>query len=89
MPRPVRFAVPVFWIVKVTLALATRAVAEGSDFRLNGRKLWITNAQEAGLFIVFANANFRLVRTRPTDYGQAMDVRDGSNGIYVGLGYLF
>ena len=24
---------------------------------LNGRKLWITNAIEAGLFIVFANVN--------------------------------
>ena len=24
---------------------------------LNGRKLWITNALEAGLFIVFANVN--------------------------------
>jgi butyryl-CoA dehydrogenase/short/branched chain acyl-CoA dehydrogenase len=38
-------------------ALATRARADGDDFLLNGRKLWITNAKEAGLFIVFANAN--------------------------------
>jgi alkylation response protein AidB-like acyl-CoA dehydrogenase len=38
-------------------ALATRAVADGDDFRLTGRKLWITNAAEAGLFLVFANAN--------------------------------
>jgi len=38
-------------------ALATRARADGDDFVLNGRKLWITNANEAGLFIVFANAN--------------------------------
>jgi alkylation response protein AidB-like acyl-CoA dehydrogenase len=37
-------------------ALATRATAKGSDWSLTGRKLWITNAQEAGLFIVFANA---------------------------------
>jgi alkylation response protein AidB-like acyl-CoA dehydrogenase len=37
-------------------ALVTRATAEGSDWSLTGRKLWITNAQEAGLFIVFANA---------------------------------
>jgi alkylation response protein AidB-like acyl-CoA dehydrogenase len=37
-------------------ALATRAIARGSDWLLTGRKLWITNAQEAGLFIVFANA---------------------------------
>jgi alkylation response protein AidB-like acyl-CoA dehydrogenase len=38
-------------------ALATRASARGSDWSLTGRKLWITNAHEAGLFIVFANAN--------------------------------
>jgi alkylation response protein AidB-like acyl-CoA dehydrogenase len=38
-------------------ALATRATANGSDWSLTGRKLWITNAHEAGLFIVFANAN--------------------------------
>jgi short-chain 2-methylacyl-CoA dehydrogenase len=38
-------------------ALATRAVADGDDFRLTGRKLWITNAAEAGLFLVFANVN--------------------------------
>jgi alkylation response protein AidB-like acyl-CoA dehydrogenase len=38
-------------------ALATRATADGDDFRLTGRKLWITNAAEAGLFLVFANAN--------------------------------
>ena len=37
-------------------ALATRAVADGADFVLNGRKLWISNAQEADVFIVFANA---------------------------------
>jgi butyryl-CoA dehydrogenase/short/branched chain acyl-CoA dehydrogenase len=38
-------------------ALATRAQEVAGGFRLNGRKLWITNAAEAGLFIVFANAN--------------------------------
>ncbi len=38
-------------------ALATRAREDGDHFVLNGRKLWITNAKEAGLFIVFANAN--------------------------------
>ena len=35
-------------------ALTTRAVESGDEFRLTGRKLWITNANEAGLFIVFA-----------------------------------
>jgi len=35
-------------------ALQTRAEAIAGGFRLNGRKLWISNAREAGLFIVFA-----------------------------------
>jgi butyryl-CoA dehydrogenase/short/branched chain acyl-CoA dehydrogenase len=35
-------------------ALQTRAVKRGDDYVLNGQKLWITNAKEAGVFIVFA-----------------------------------
>ncbi|MGD0893410.1 MAG: acyl-CoA dehydrogenase, partial [Terracidiphilus sp.] len=35
-------------------ALQTRAERVDGGFRLNGRKLWISNAREAGLFIVFA-----------------------------------
>lgn len=35
-------------------ALQTRAEAISGGYRLNGRKLWISNAREAGLFIVFA-----------------------------------
>jgi butyryl-CoA dehydrogenase/short/branched chain acyl-CoA dehydrogenase len=38
-------------------ALATRAEEKGDHFVLNGQKLWITNAYEAEIFIVFANAN--------------------------------
>ncbi|HSK08353.1 MAG TPA: acyl-CoA dehydrogenase, partial [Vicinamibacterales bacterium] len=38
-------------------ALASRAVVRDEGFVLNGRKLWITNGNEADLFIVFANAN--------------------------------
>jgi short-chain 2-methylacyl-CoA dehydrogenase len=38
-------------------ALACRATDNGDHFVLNGRKLWITNAVEAGLFIVFASVN--------------------------------
>ena len=38
-------------------ALATKAEEKGDHWVLNGRKLWITNAAEAGIFIVFANAN--------------------------------
>ena len=35
-------------------ALQTRAELKGGDYVLNGRKLWITNAKEASLFILFA-----------------------------------
>ena len=38
-------------------AMATRAVERGDAYVLSGRKLWITNADEAELFIVFANVN--------------------------------
>jgi len=38
-------------------ALATRAVRDGDDWLLTGRKFWITNGAEAGFFIVFANAD--------------------------------
>ena len=37
-------------------AMECRARPDGGDFVLNGRKLWTTNALEADLFIVFANA---------------------------------
>ena len=35
-------------------ALQTRAEAVAGGYRLDGRKLWISSAREAGLFIVFA-----------------------------------
>jgi alkylation response protein AidB-like acyl-CoA dehydrogenase len=38
-------------------ALQTRAVEDGDHFVLSGRKLWITNAAEAGIFLIMANAN--------------------------------
>jgi alkylation response protein AidB-like acyl-CoA dehydrogenase len=38
-------------------ALASRATPVGDRFSLSGRKLWITNGNEADLFIVFANVN--------------------------------
>ena len=38
-------------------ALSTRAFDDGGHWRLEGRKLWITNGGEAGLFIVFANVD--------------------------------
>ena len=38
-------------------ALKCQAVADGDDWILNGRKLWITNGAEAGLYIVFATVD--------------------------------
>jgi butyryl-CoA dehydrogenase/short/branched chain acyl-CoA dehydrogenase len=38
-------------------ALATTARADGDHYILNGRKLWISNAAEAGLFIVFTTVD--------------------------------
>ena len=38
-------------------ALKTRAERHGERWVLNGRKLWITNAGESSLFVVFANAD--------------------------------
>ena len=44
-------------------AMTTTASSDGTFFVLNGRKLWITNANEADIFIVFAstdtNAGYR------------------------------
>ncbi len=39
-------------------ALRLKAENRGDRFVLNGNKLWITNAKEANLFIVFANTDF-------------------------------
>jgi alkylation response protein AidB-like acyl-CoA dehydrogenase len=38
-------------------AMAARAVEKGDCFEITGRKLWITNGKEAGLVVLFANAN--------------------------------
>jgi butyryl-CoA dehydrogenase/short/branched chain acyl-CoA dehydrogenase len=38
-------------------AMQTRAVKTADGYVINGRKLWITNAQEAGLYLLFANLN--------------------------------
>lgn len=35
-------------------ALQTRAELKGNEYVLNGQKMWITNAKEAGVFILFA-----------------------------------
>ncbi|MEW6299021.1 MAG: acyl-CoA dehydrogenase [Thermodesulfobacteriota bacterium] len=38
-------------------SMTTHARLEGDTFVLNGRKLWITNGAEAGLYLLFANAD--------------------------------
>lgn len=38
-------------------ALSTRAEKKGKNWALTGRKFWITNGAEAGLFIIFANVD--------------------------------
>lgn len=38
-------------------ALTTAAAQDGDHFVVNGRKLWISNAAEAGLFVLFATVN--------------------------------
>jgi alkylation response protein AidB-like acyl-CoA dehydrogenase len=62
LPRLARSAVGAYALSEAgsgsdAFALATRAARDGDGFVLNGRKLWITNAKEAELFIVFANAD--------------------------------
>jgi|SRR5579883_342680 butyryl-CoA dehydrogenase/short/branched chain acyl-CoA dehydrogenase len=38
-------------------ALTTRAVKDGEQYRISGRKLWITNAAEANIFLLFATVD--------------------------------
>ena len=61
-------------------ALQTRAQEIHSGFRLNGRKLWISNAREAGLFIVFATIDPRAGYRGIT----AFLVEEGTAGFTVG-----
>ena len=61
-------------------ALKTRATRRGDDYILNGQKLWITNAKEAGLFIVFATLDPELGYKGIT----AFLVEQGTPGFTVG-----
>ncbi len=38
--------------------LQTKAKLQGAAWRLEGRKLWITNGAEAGVYLIFANSDF-------------------------------
>ena len=60
--------------------LQTRAARRGSGWILDGRKLWITNGAEAGLFIVFANSDF----TKGYKGITAFAVERGFQGFSVG-----
>ena len=61
-------------------AMQTRATEDGDHFVLNGQKLWITNGNEAELFVVFANANPEAGYRGIT----AFVVEKGTEGISVG-----
>jgi butyryl-CoA dehydrogenase/short/branched chain acyl-CoA dehydrogenase len=61
-------------------ALQTRAELRGDAYILNGRKLWITNGNEAGIFVVFATID------PATGYKgvTAFIVEEGAQGFTVG-----
>jgi alkylation response protein AidB-like acyl-CoA dehydrogenase len=61
-------------------AMETRAVRTENGYRLNGRKLWISNAREAGVFLVFANLNPEAGYRGIT----AFLVESGASGLTVG-----
>jgi alkylation response protein AidB-like acyl-CoA dehydrogenase len=60
--------------------LETRATRNGERWILDGRKLWITNGAEAGVFVVFANVDFALGYKGIT----AFVVERGFSGFSVG-----
>ena len=61
-------------------ALQCKAEADGDDYILNGKKIFITNAGEASLFIVFANVDFSQGYRGIT----AFVVEQGSAGLSLG-----
>ncbi|MBV32858.1 MAG: acyl-CoA dehydrogenase [Porticoccaceae bacterium] len=65
-------------------ALRTRAVKDGDDYLLTGTKRWITNANIAGLFTVFARTNAEEAGSKGVS---AFLVDAKSEGISLGLPY--
>jgi alkylation response protein AidB-like acyl-CoA dehydrogenase len=61
-------------------ALQCRAEKKGSNYILNGHKLWITNAKEASLFLVFATVDKSLGYKGIT----AFIVEKGMKGFSIG-----
>ena len=49
-------------------AFAMKATAKqhGEDYLINANKLWISNAEHAGLFLIFANAKPELINSDPS-----------------------
>ncbi|OUU40644.1 MAG: acyl-CoA dehydrogenase [Cellvibrionales bacterium TMED49] len=65
-------------------ALRTMAVKDGDDYLLTGTKRWITNANIAGLFTVFARTNAEEAGSKGVS---AFLVDANSKGISLGLPY--
>ena len=65
-------------------ALRTMAVKDGDDYLLTGTKRWITNANIAGLFTVFARTNAEEAGSKGVS---AFLVDANSEGISLGLPY--
>jgi alkylation response protein AidB-like acyl-CoA dehydrogenase len=61
-------------------ALKTRAVDRGTHYELNGKKVFITNAKEASVFLVFANLNPELGYKGIT----AFLIEKGTPGLFLG-----
>lgn len=61
-------------------ALRTKAEDKGDHWELTGQKLWITNSEEAEIFIIFANTDFNLGYKGIT----AFIVEKGFDGFSIG-----
>lgn len=85
LPRLAQDTVGSFCLSEVSsgsdaFALKTTARKDGDDYILNGVKTWITNAKEAGVFIVMANVDHSLGYKGIT----AFIVEKGMKGLKIG-----
>jgi len=62
-------------------SLATTARQDGSDYVLDGTKIWVTNGMEAGLFIVYARTDSKAPRANGIS---AFLVPKGTKGLRIG-----
>jgi alkylation response protein AidB-like acyl-CoA dehydrogenase len=71
--------------------ISTTATRDGSVYRINGNKMWITNARHAGLFLLLAKTDHHI---EPAHKGMsAFVVEKGDPGLIIGrdiekLGYI-